>query len=339
MSEKPGSRPSAVQGRRDAAVVSMSQSLHTSGSMRGSWIALRIAPSTLMPVRFLWSYARCIGHPPATRCFSAYGKLAGAWAMLAKQRSRLRSPRWRSAAGSRKPRPEASIRRRAPAVLVRSCSPTLVPMVVTWTQRSPTCAGGQTLPNAKKTRYSRRVRTVLKVSTVMHKRNENLTKAYSVRVRSGSISGKNRTRGECTDNYYQAVAERSRVLAPPLPASCVQLHPSHSPLVAPFAMSQIAPFNLAGRALSTGDTTSRVTNQAGVTTTASAAGMQRAHPVHQVHHSTASRSPHAGKTVRDHAWTVRDGGRSKVETPPRPDRAPSLFFAPSKLDFENEDHE
>ncbi|GEM_PF-4492199 len=118
-----------------------------------------------------------------------------------------------------------------------------------------------------------------------------------------------------------------------------RLHPSRTPLVAPFAMSQIAPFNLAGRALSTGDTTSRVTNQAGVTTTASAAGMQRAHPVHQVHHSTASRSPHAGKTVRDHAWTVRDGGRSKVETPPRPDRAPSLFFAPSKLDFENEDHE
>lgn len=241
MSEKPGSRPSAVQGRRDAAVVSMSQSLHTSGSMRGSWIALRIAPSILMPVRFLWSYARCIGHPPATRCFSAYGKLAGAWATLAKQRSRLRSPRWRSAAGSRKPRPEASIRRRAPAVLVRSCSPTLVPMVVTWTQRSPTCAGGQTLPNAKKTRYSRRVRTVLKVSTVMHKRNENLTKAYSVRVRSGSISGKNRTQGECTDNYYQAVAERSRVLAPPLPDPCSRLHPSH--------MSQIAPFAETGRAL------------------------------------------------------------------------------------------
>lgn len=75
----------------------------------------------------------------------------------------------------------------------------------------------------------------------MHKRNENLTKAYSVRVRSGSISGKNRTQGECTDNYYQAVAERSRVLAPPLPDPCSRLHPSH--------MSQIAPFAETGRAL------------------------------------------------------------------------------------------
>lgn len=39
----------------------------------------------------------------------------------------------------------------------------------------------------------------------MHKRNENLTKAYSPRVRSRPISAPNRTQGECTDNYYQAV--------------------------------------------------------------------------------------------------------------------------------------
>jgi hypothetical protein len=102
------------------------------------------------------------------------------------------------------------------------------------------------LTNARKTRYSRRVRPVLKVSTVMHKRNEKITKPYSRRVRSGRISAQNRTQVECTDNYYQAVAERSRVLAPPLPASCAQLHPSRSPLIAPFAMSQIAPFNLSG---------------------------------------------------------------------------------------------
>ncbi len=91
---------------------------------------------------------------------------------------------------------------------------------------------------------------------------------------------KNRSARHYTDNYYQAVAKRSRVGASPLLLSLHRLHPSLAPLVAPFAMSQIAPFNLAGRALSTGDTTSRVTNQAGVTTTASAAGLQRAHPMH-----------------------------------------------------------
>ena len=63
------------------------------------------------------------------------------------------------------------------------------------------------------------------------------------------------------------------------PPQHLRLHPSLAPLVAPFAMLQIAPLNVDGRALSTGDTTSRVTNQAGVTTTASAAGLQRAHPM------------------------------------------------------------
>lgn len=56
-----------------------------------------------------------------------------------------------------------------------------------------------------------------------------------------------------TDNYYQAVAERSRVLAPPLPS---------------FARNV------------TGDTTSRVTTEA------RGAGLHRAHPMHHVHQCT-----------------------------------------------------
>lgn len=39
----------------------------------------------------------------------------------------------------------------------------------------------------------------------MPKGNGNLTKAYSRRVRLGQVSGKNRTCGEYTDNYYQGV--------------------------------------------------------------------------------------------------------------------------------------
>lgn len=48
----------------------------------------------------------------------------------------------------------------------------------------------------------------------MHKRNENLTKAYSPRVRSRPISAPNRTQGECTDNYYQGVCSFAHT--PPL---------------------------------------------------------------------------------------------------------------------------
>lgn len=85
-------------------------------------------------------------------------------------------------------------------------------------------------------------------------------------------------------DIYQAAAQRTTGAVAPAPLiylpCLLGLHPSRSPLVAPFAMLKIAPFNLAGRALSTGDTTSRVTNQAGVTTTVSAAGLQRAHPMH-----------------------------------------------------------
>lgn len=49
-----------------------------------------------------------------------------------------------------------------------------------------------------------------------------------------------------------------------------RLHPSN--------MSQIAPFDLAGRALHTGDTTSRVTDRHG------AHPLRPDHPVHDVHH-------------------------------------------------------
>ena len=58
---------------------------------------------------------------------------------------------------------------------------------------------------------------------------------------------RNRSATHYTGNYYQAVAERSRALAPPLHHPCITLHPSRTPLVAPFAMSQIAPFDLACR--------------------------------------------------------------------------------------------
>lgn len=58
---------------------------------------------------------------------------------------------------------------------------------------------------------------------------------------------------------------------------------------------------------------------------------------HHVHHCTASRAPHAERTVRARAWTVWNGwgGGRKLKPVRHLDRAPSLFFAPSKLDFEN----
>ncbi|WP_146257567.1 hypothetical protein [Stenotrophomonas maltophilia] len=51
----------------------------------------------------------------------------------------------------------------------------------------------------------------------MFKINEKITKAYSGRVRSSLISGQNRTQGEYTDNYYQAVAGKAHAaVASPL---------------------------------------------------------------------------------------------------------------------------
>lgn len=51
----------------------------------------------------------------------------------------------------------------------------------------------------------------------MFGRNENITKAYSRRVRLSLISGQNRTQGEYTDNYYQAVAGKAHAaVASPL---------------------------------------------------------------------------------------------------------------------------
>lgn len=87
-------------------------------------------------------------------------------------------------------------------------------------------------------------------------------------------------------DIYQAGAQRTLgAVASPLLLLTLcalpalrRLHPSHAPLVAPFAMSPIAPFNLAGRALHTGDTTSRMTTEA------RGAGLHRAHPMHHVHH-------------------------------------------------------
>lgn len=78
------------------------------------------------------------------------------------------------------------------------------------------------------------------------------------------------------------------------PQQHLRLHPSHSPLVAPFAMSQAAPFNLAGRALHTGDTTSRVTNDA------AGAGLQGAHLMHHIHRCTRFTTAvrHPARTAR-----------------------------------------
>jgi len=80
-------------------------------------------------------------------------------------------------------------------------------------RRKRTCDGGHqkshTQENAQKTRYSRRVRSELKVSTVMSEHDDKITKAYSRRVRSSRLFGKNRTQGEYTDNYYQAVAGKA----------------------------------------------------------------------------------------------------------------------------------
>jgi len=81
---------------------------------------------------------------------------------------------------------------------------------------------------------------------------------------------------------YQAGAQRTLgAVAPERLIDCIQgsrttsgplhrLHPSN--------MSQIAPFDLAGRALHTGDTTSRVTDRHG------AHPLRPDHPVHDVHH-------------------------------------------------------
>lgn len=88
----------------------------------------------------------------------------------------------------------------------------------------------------------------------------------------------NRSARHYTDNYYQAVAERTPVVAalgPLLLRSTARralhrLHPSN--------MSQIAPFDLAGRALHTGETTSRVTDRHG------AHPLRPDHPVHVIHH-------------------------------------------------------
>lgn len=77
--------------------------------------------------------------------------------------------------------------------------------------------------------------------------------------------GKNRSARHYTDNYYQAVAKRSHVVASPL---LLSLHRLHTSPIAPFAR------------VVTGDTTSRVTNDAG------GAGLQRAHLVHHVHRYT-----------------------------------------------------
>lgn len=77
--------------------------------------------------------------------------------------------------------------------------------------------------------------------------------------------GKNCSARHYTDNYYQAVAKRSHVVASPLLLSLHRLHPSP---IAPFAR------------VVTGDTTSRVTNGA------AGAGLQRAHLVHHVHRYT-----------------------------------------------------
>lgn len=86
--------------------------------------------------------------------------------------------------------------------------------------------------------------------------------------------------------FLFAFVECFCVSAPPLsalrsaPQQHLRLHPSHAPLVAPFAMSQVARFNLAGRALHTGDTTSRVTTEA------RGAGLHGAHLMHHVHQCT-----------------------------------------------------
>jgi hypothetical protein len=81
---------------------------------------------------------------------------------------------------------------------------------------------------------------------------------------------------------YQAGAQRTiGAVVPERLIHCIQgsrttsgplhrLHPSN--------MSQIAPFDLAGRALHTGDTTSRVTDRHG------AHPLRPTHPVHDVHH-------------------------------------------------------
>lgn len=83
-------------------------------------------------------------------------------------------------------------------------------------------------------------------------------------------------------DIYQAGAQRTiGAVAPERLTDCLQgsrtttatlhrLHPSN--------MSQIAPFDLAGRALHTGDTTSRVTDRHG------AHPLRPTHPVHDVHH-------------------------------------------------------
>lgn len=100
--------------------------------------------------------------------------------------------------------------------------------------------------------------------------------------------------------FLFAFVERFCASAPPPsalrsgPQQHLRLHPSHSPLVAPFAMSQIARFNLAGRAPHTGDTTSRVTTEA------RGAGLHGAHPMHHVHQCTKLTT-----TVRSLARTAR----------------------------------
>lgn len=130
----------------------------------------------------------------------------------------------------------------------------------------------------------------------MPKRNENLTKAYSRRVRLSRLWGQKRTQGEYTDNYYQGVCSFAHT--PPLLLTLCALRALHlahhlsplhqmqlvhqctrhttavrprnrmeragrhtvrdlvrtspispAPQAAPFVMTQVAPFNLADRAL------------------------------------------------------------------------------------------
>lgn len=130
----------------------------------------------------------------------------------------------------------------------------------------------------------------------------------------------NRSATHYTGNYYQAVAERSRALAPPLHHPCITLHPSRLRLVAPLAMSQIAPFNRAGRALPTGDATSRLTNGA------AGAGLQRALPMQHVHQAapltTADRNHTTPRRDRMHAL----GGEVDNFDPSPSDTGRSVVF-------------
>jgi len=117
---------------------------------------------------------------------------------------------------------------------------------------------------------------------------------------------KNRSAERYTDNYYQAAAKRTPVVAalgPLLLRSTARsalhgLHPSN--------MSQIAPFDLAGaddpycwptgshgtRALHTGDTTSRVITEA------RGAGLHGTPPLHAMHRVRDTQASHQNALPR-----------------------------------------